>query len=389
MSLRKRFAVVAAAALIAVIGTGVILLATFHRLVADGRATAAGLKPDSAGAKQLADLASLADWYAILLVATTALLLLIVGIMTFGLNRDVLAPLRRLRRELAVVTGGRLQQPISTWGPQEIAEVGSDAEAMRRSLVIEIDRARAFQDGLAQDRPLVAAINAELATPTDSAAPGYVVRGTRHAAEGVISGDWWDAVTLSGGRTAVLVADATGHGPVAGISALRVKTASRMLLADGVGPAAVMAQLDRVFQDSDGRFVTLFIAVLDPAAGTLTWANAGHEPALLRKRDGTYAELGTTGPLLSRLSGGWQEHTVDFGPGDVLIALSDGLVDLRDPVGAPLTTAGVRDFVDAAVALHGARADAVAPHVEAAARERTTSWDTDDVTLVVVSVPLA
>jgi len=385
VSLRRRFALVTVTALVAVISTGIILIASFHRLVSDGRATAAGLAPDSQGAKQLQDLASLASWYAVLLVGTTSLLLLLVAVLTYGLRRDVLRPLQRLRADLGQVTDGNVQFPIGAAGPVEIAIVGADAEAMRRSLVTQLDLARAAQAGLAQDRPLVAAINDELATPTDAAASGYSLSGLRHAAEGVISGDWWDAVAVPGGRLGIVLADATGHGPAAGVSALRVKTATRLLLADGAAPRTIVSQLDRVFQDIDGRFVTLIVVVLDPVAGQLTWANAGHDVALLRRADGTYVDLEPTGPLLSRLSGNWEEHTVRFSGNDVLVVYSDGLAESLDEDSQPLTVAGIRNLLDAAIEVRGFDAELLAPQLEAAARARAAAWASDDLTLVVVS----
>ncbi len=385
MTLRRRFLVLSLTSLIAVIAVGVVLIVTFDHLVKGSKAVVSGVTPGSEGAKQLHDLAQLADWYAILLVVAVAFLLVWVAVVTYGLRRDVLQPLRRLRHELSVVTGGSFETPISAGGPPEIAEVGADAEAMRRSLVTQIDGAQAARAGLAQDGPLATAINHELATPTDTSAPGYSLHGLRHAAEGVISGDWWDAVALPNGCTGVVVADATGHGPAAGIAALRVKTATRLLLADGVGPAEIMTQMDHVFQDSDGRFVTLFVAVLDPNAQTITWANAGHVPALLRTDTGDVTELAPSGPLLSMLSGTWTEHSAPFNSGAVLVAYSDGLAESLDAQGKQLKANGITGLLESAIAEHGLDMSAVASQMEVAARVRAANWATDDVTLLVVS----
>jgi sigma-B regulation protein RsbU (phosphoserine phosphatase) len=384
VTLRRRFLVLSLTSLVVVIGIGIVLIVSFDNLRAGSRDVIAGITPGSEGAQAIHDLARVADWFALLLVLSTLVLIVWVAAITMGLRRDVLAPLRKLRSQLAAVTGGNFESPITPSGPPEIAEVGTDAEAMRRSLVTQIDGARAARDGLAQDTPLVAAINHELATPTDAAGAGYSLHGLRHAAEGVISGDWWDAVALPGGRTAIVVADATGHGPAAGIAALRVKTATRFLLADDVRPADVMTHLDRVFQDRDGRFVTLFLAVLDPHAGTCTWANAGHEPALLRRADGTHLELAATGPLVSMLSGEWEQRVDNFGAGDVLVAYSDGLAESRDTDGHQLKPSGMWSMLETAIAQHGTHASLVAGQIEVDARVRSASWATDDVTLLVV-----
>lgn len=385
MTLRRRFLLLSALSLIVVIAIGVVLIVSFDNLVKGSKEVVAGVTPGSIGAQELHNLAVLADWFAVLLVAATALLLFWVAVVTYGLRRDVLQPLQRLGADLGKVTSGEFERPIAVVGPPELAAVSTDAEDMRRALLAQIDTAQAATAGLAQDGPLATAIDAELATPTDAVAAGYSVHGIRHAAEGVISGDWWDVVAVPGGRTGLVVADATGHGPAAGIAALRVKTAARLLLADAVEPAEVLTQLDRVFQDVDGRFVTLFIGVLDPAAGVLTWANAGHEPALLRRADGTYEQFGATGPLLSRLSGTWQQHTTALTSGDVLVAYTDGLAESRNSAGQLLTAVGIRELLVAAVTEHGTNAVAVANQLEVAARARAANWSSDDFTLVVVN----
>jgi serine phosphatase RsbU (regulator of sigma subunit) len=384
VTLRRRFLLLSLTSLVVVIGIGIVLIISFDNLRAGSKDVIAGIKPGSEGAQAIHDLARVADWFAVLLIFSTLVLIVWVAAITLGLQRDVLVPLRLLRHQLGAVTGGDFESPISPSGPPEIAEVGADAEEMRRSLVTEIDGARAARDGLAQDSPLVTAINLELATATDAAAAGYSLYGLRHAAEGVISGDWWDAVALPGGRTAVLVADATGHGPAAGIAALRVKTATRFLLADDVRPADLMTHLDRLFQDGDGRFVTLFIAVLDPLAHTCTWANAGHEPALLRKANGAHVELGSTGPLVSMLSGQWEQRVDAFGTGDILVVYSDGLGESRDIDGHQLKPSGVWEMLETAVEQHGTEAELVASQIEVDARLRAASWATDDVTLLIV-----
>ena len=371
--------------LIVVIGIGVVLIASFDRLVTDSKNAVAGLSPGSTGASELHTLAVLADWFAVLLIAATALLLVWIAVVTYGLRRDVLTPLQSLGAELDRVAAGDFESPITIVGPPELAEVSGDAEEMRRALVAQIDSTRAAQDGLAQEGPLANAIEVELSTPTDATASGYTVHGIKHAAEGVVSGDWWDVVSVSGGRTGLIVADATGHGPEAGIAALRVKTATRFLLADDVSPAQIMKHLDRVFQDRDGRFVTLFVAVLDPSTGTAQWASAGHEPALLRRADGTYEKLTASGPLLSRLSGTWVEHTESIAAGDVLIAYTDGLAESLNSSAEPLGSSGVQALADAAIGQHGVDAVAIASQIEVDARVRAANWANDDFTLVVVN----
>jgi sigma-B regulation protein RsbU (phosphoserine phosphatase) len=99
-------------------------------------------------------------------------------------------------------------------------------------------------------------------------------------------------------------------------------------------PAKAMAAAnDIIMNDSKaGMFVTLFYGVISEKDRTLTYANAGHNPPLLRRRDGSMEELVPTGMAL-----GVAEHqlyearTVAIGPEDVLLLYTDGVTEAVDP----------------------------------------------------------
>jgi serine phosphatase RsbU (regulator of sigma subunit) len=65
------------------------------------------------------------------------------------------------------------------------------------------------------------------------------------------------------------------------------------------------------------------------ADGTLRWANAGHGPPWLLRADGHEALKATGVPLGVQASARYEEHEAPFGPGDVLFASTDGLIEAR------------------------------------------------------------
>jgi sigma-B regulation protein RsbU (phosphoserine phosphatase) len=76
------------------------------------------------------------------------------------------------------------------------------------------------------------------------------------------------------------------------------------------------------------RFGTLVLARLEIASGWLTWANAGHEAALLVRPDGSHATLEATGTVLGVFEDAeWRDERVLLPPGGVLVLLSDGVVE--------------------------------------------------------------
>lgn len=300
------------------------------------------------------------------------------------LRRWVLAPLDDLRSQLrAVAQEGRHQEVIDPSGPPEIYAAGRDAEAMRRALVQQEDAARAADEGLAQEGPVVSALRADLATPTDPSAARLVVHGRVQAAHGVLAGDWWGLVPLAGERTALLVVDVAGHGELAGLVTQRLRTALAVSLRAGFDPGTVLQHGAATFDDRfDGRFATVLVAVLDPRAGRVRWANAGHPAAWLLSGGGLEqrSELGPTGPLLSALGGSWGTAEAALEVGDLLLAWSDGLVE------APDDGSEVPDSTLAAIVAATDRRDprATVEQILAELRQVDADWRRDDVTLVAV-----
>ena len=81
-------------------------------------------------------------------------------------------------------------------------------------------------------------------------------------------------------------------------------------------------------------FVTCFYAVLDPASGTLGYANAGHDSPYLRRLTGEVEELRARGMPLGLMSGmSYEEGEVFVREADSVIFYSDCLVEAHDPRG--------------------------------------------------------
>lgn len=306
------------------------------------------------------------------LLVTFALLLL------FG----VLRPLRELQNQLVDVTqAGHHETPITPAGPPELYAVGQDAESMRRELVTEVDRARQADEGLAQQTPVVAAIRAELADSHLEPVPGLDFAGVQKPAEGVLAGDWWSAELLLDGRLALVVTDVSGHGPEAGMEALRLKHVIELSLAQRADPARAMT-LAAEGARTPARFATCVIVVLEPQTGQITWANAGHPPAWIVNGSAT-SELVATGPMISVLGGTWTNRRARLDPEAVLLMWTDGLPESHDADQRELGDTGLTDLVAQALAAESDAAGIVA-HLLAAARARAVDWHRDDVTCVAV-----
>jgi phosphoserine phosphatase RsbU/P len=216
-------------------------------------------------------------------------------------------------------------------------------------------------------------------------------------ADGHMSGDWVDTVALPGGRLGVAVGDAAGHGAAAAAHARRLRRLLRAGLVAGWEPAAVVRRAVDGLGDTGEMFASAFVAVLDPAAGLLRYANAGHPEPLHLSRAGRGAVAGAvrvgslppTGPLLCDLFAGqdaWTATTVRFGPGDLLLIYTDGLTEARDTTGAPF---GPDRLVAEVTARTGRMPGTLLADVFAAVDLHTAGHPRDDRTALAFTIPRA
>lgn len=318
-------------------------------------------------------------WFLFLTVG----LLAVVGGAFLALNRWILQPLLVIRSDVARATDQSHTHPIAPAGPPELQALAQDAEALRRSLVAEIDDASAARTGLAQDAPLVAAMQAALAPPPIPPQSGLSIAGTSQSAEGVLAGDWWDVFRTADGAVAVIIGDTSGHGTTSAITALRTRDLLHGSLRSGATPQASTEIVAATFQE-DGNFVTVVVALVDSISHTITYVNAGHQPPVLVRRDKEFQLLRGTGPLLSSLGGTWTQQTISFDPGDVLMAFTDGLLEENRSDGGDLSPEDIARIIRGMDAPVRRDANEVLTRVIAQVRSGSTRWQRDDMTAVTV-----
>ena len=144
-------------------------------------------------------------------------------------------------------------------------------------------------------------------------------------------GDFYDVLTLAGGQTAVLIGDVSGHGRAAlGRTALARYTL-RAYVEAGLEPREALQIAGAVLAGKlQGDFVTALVAIHDPAAGTLTYAAAGHPPPIVVSGVAFKPVLvGTAPPLGVGASTGQRQTTLAFPLGAVACFYTDGLSEAR------------------------------------------------------------
>lgn len=160
---------------------------------------------------------------------------------------------------------------------------------------------------------------------------GFDVAGFSEPADDT-GGDTFDFLALPEGRWMLVVADASGHGIGPALVIAETRAMLRASSCRGCDVCAVLDTVNSLLVGDmlEGRFVTCFLGVVDPATATLTYASAGHGPVLFynRRRD-EVIELPTTAIPLGIAHDLDQTGRVvhHFEPGDFLAVTTDGFFE--------------------------------------------------------------
>lgn len=168
-----------------------------------------------------------------------------------------------------------------------------------------------------------------------------------------ISGDFYDFFPLPDGRICFNLGDVSGKGMNAAL--LMAKTASlfRCLGKTIHDPGPLMSKVnEEIFETvTRGMFVTMVAGVYNPATGVVRLANAGHEPPILHKADGSFSFIPADVPPLgitSQLSDGEPCPEVEFQlDGGALYVFTDGVTEGYIEEGVTLEVEGVKDLLTA------------------------------------------
>ncbi len=167
-----------------------------------------------------------------------------------------------------------------------------------------------------------------------------------------VGGDFYDFYDLGEGTLGLAIGDASGHGLPAALLVRDVVTGLRMGIEKELKVAHVFEKLNRVIHRSrlSSRFVSVFYCELE-RDGNLVYVNAGHQPPILFFRDETpgkvsFVELSNGGTVIGPLpEARFQRGFARLHPGEVLLLLTDGILERRDKKGEFFGDERVRSLV--------------------------------------------
>jgi phosphoserine phosphatase RsbU/P len=289
------------------------------------------------------------------------------------------------------LAGGR----IRVWGPASGGGLGlalaeSLAAALAAAPITDLAiaaqhaaDARRLEEELAHGRRLQRSFVSLI--PPD--VPGYDIAAHYEAAREV-GGDFFDLFRLRkrGRPLSVVIADVTGKGIAAALLMAFVRPLLHAAIDHTTGPAEALERTNKILVEErrSSLFITALAARLDLPTGHLCLANAGHEPPLIVRADGSPPTwLEGAGPLV----GGFPrldvpEISTDLVPGDLALLYTDGITDARSPSGERFDEWRLLDALEASRG--GTAQEVIATISDSVCAFQEPSPPADDITIVAI-----
>jgi sigma-B regulation protein RsbU (phosphoserine phosphatase) len=146
----------------------------------------------------------------------------------------------------------------------------------------------------------------------------------------MVGGDYYDAIRLGDSQVAVAIADVCGKGMGAALLMSNLQAIVRAFASRELASADLCAKANQLISANvaPGKYVTFFYAIVDITGMRITYCNAGHNPPMLVRRDGTIRRLDEGGPVLGIFSdAAYAAGAAELTCGDRIVMFTDGVTE--------------------------------------------------------------
>jgi sigma-B regulation protein RsbU (phosphoserine phosphatase) len=165
-----------------------------------------------------------------------------------------------------------------------------------------------------------------------------------------VGGDFYDFMPISGSAMWVVIADVSGKGISSALVMSTLQATLRALLVGVHSFERILERLNSMVQEFTGgnHYVTLFLALLDSETRRIHYINAGHNPPLLIRGDGSVELLEKGGTVVGLIPNvRYARAHAEMTPGDILVLYTDGLAEAANASGEMFGTEGIAASVRA------------------------------------------
>ncbi len=253
-----------------------------------------------------------------------------------GVRSLVAAPLMDAQGSVGMIAlSSRLNQRQFTEEDMEVLTSLASAAALRiRNLALAEEAVKRRQ--LEQELDLARQIQVGLLPTELPEIEGYELFGRNTPSRGV-SGDIYEVVQRHDRNDCVvLLVDVSGKGMAASLLTASFEALAVGPIREGCAAEEIAGRVNQLLfeRTAASKYATAFVAVLEPDSGQLSYAGCGHNAALLVQQTGDVERLGSTGTPLGLLAGAvYGRGEASLGPGDLLIAYTDGITEAESPAG--------------------------------------------------------
>ena len=245
----------------------------------------------------------------------------------FLIKRVIINNLQRINDTLGRITRGDLNVTVDVRSNREFSSLSDDINSTVSTLKRYIAEAAARID-----KELEYAKQIQLsALPTNfPEGEDFEIYAQMIAAKEV-GGDFYDFYKLNDKTVAFLAADVSGKGIPAAMFMMTSKTIIKDLAESGLPVNEIFTKANEKLCENNesGMFVTVWMGILDLTTGRMQFANAGHNPPLLKRADGSFEYLKTrAGFVLAGMEGvRYRVGELTLSPGDRLFLYTDGVTE--------------------------------------------------------------
>ena len=257
------------------------------------------------------------------------------------IRQIVTKPMRRMVASLKRVGDGHLKTHVDvhscrelTYLGEQINEMADKLDAVEQDRRVHMEKAIAIQQNLRPKSQLLEGLSvAELYEPADD-----------------VGGDYYDVIRLTDGSTLLCVADVSGHGVPAAMTATLLKSFVNEAAKRSNRPAEILNNVNRLYHEyvMMGHFATMVLVLFDKSGQQVVYANAGHELPFVQCGVGPVERLEHSDLLLGvEEDTQYEEHRRSVCRGTKIVLLSDGVTEAFDPLEEPFGTDRVKQVVAA------------------------------------------